>query len=313
MVVGYVLFILWKLRGFFAMRLVPQDMRATAMYQAIKDPDADERILLHKKFTGAMVVGQSFKRFLPSVILVALLIAAPVMYVWGPGINGPFGVYDITMPVIEDTYVTSASLKFVAGELPFLRIGNVYGFERLLFTDDTAYGFLRVPRPDEIQNVSLFEVGMFKWLGISSYSSPNGSNILACPINLNWEQDTFNFVEFSLQVDESLGGGVFCSGTFVPDGLIGWVWWNMTGIMGTNDTIMFLQYPTLKNSYHIFDSTEAERSPMIRVIYEGIGPEERPLWIYGLYIAGVLIVGQVAIWQLKKRKRAKAKKKGNIR
>lgn len=318
LVVFYAIFIIWKLRNWFAIRLLPHDMRATAMYQAIKDPDADERLLLYKKFTGAMVVGQSFRRFIPSIILVALLVAAPVMYVWGPGINGPFGEYEMFMPAIEDTQISSTFLEIPYGEMPFLRIGNVWDWTFLgRTTNDTTYSVVRVPRPDINGNTSLFEVGLFKWLGISSSTSPNGSFVVACPIDLEWEQSTFTYIEFVLQVDELPDAGLDCVGTFIPDGLIGWVWWNMTGLMGTNDTILFLQLPWIRNSYHVFDATEAIRSPMMHTIYEGIGPEEKPIWMYALYIGSVLVIGQVALWQLKKHKRAKAKKqkkgKGNIR
>ncbi len=317
MVVFYALFIVWKLRSWFALRLLPHDMRATAMFQAIKDPGADERLLLYTKFTGAMIVGQSFKRFIPSIILVALLVTAPVMYVWGPGINGPFGEYEISMPAIEDTQISSTFLEIPYGEMPFLRIGNVWDWTFLgRTTNDTTYSVVRVPRPDINGNASLFEVGLFKWLGISNPNSPDGSFVVACPIELEWEQDTFTYIDFALQVDEIIpDAGLDCVGKLVPDGLIGWIWWNMTGLMGTNDTILFLQLPWIRNSYHVFDATEARRGPMIHTIYEGIGPEEKPIWIYGVYIAGVLIVGQVAIWQWKKRKRrlAKKQKKGNIR
>ena len=289
---------------------------------------------------------ENFKRFIPSVILAALLVAAPVMYFWGPSVNGPFGVYDVTMPAIEDTYISTASVKFILGDFPFMRVGNVYDYGSFTgrTTNDTTLAFLRVPRPDMGANTSFSEVGMFKWLGVTNLQNPNGTFIVACPITLQWSQDTFNFVEFSLAVqgtpppqllpdDETIplisaagdeGGALFtsdgifssgllCSSQFVPDGLIGWVYWNMTGIMGTNDTIMFMQFPWARNAYHIFDSTEGDRAPIMHVVYEGIGPDEKPLWIYGAYIAGVLIIGQVALWQIKKRRRAKLKRKGNIR
>ena len=304
-VVGYVLFIFWKLRKWLVYRLMPHDMRANAMYQAVRDPDADERVLLYQSFTGAMVVGQSFKRFIPSIILVVLLVAAPMMYMWGPGYQGAFGEYDVTSGAIEDTFVVTDAIQVMYGEQPFLRVGNVWSFEGFRFTNSTAYTFVRFPMVDG--NASFTEVGMFRWLGATNSASPDGSYIMACPISLNWDEGSFNFVEFALQSDEALGGGVFCSGTFVPDN-IGWVWWNMTGKMGTNDTIMFIQIPTLRGAWHAFDSTEAARGPVIHTIYEGFGPPEKPIWVYGAYILAVLVIWQVAMWQWKKRKRTRVNK-----
>ena len=301
-VISYVLFLLWKIRKWFIYRLMPHDMRATAMYEAIRDPDANERILLHKEFSGAVIMGQSLKRFIPAILIAAALVVAPAMYFYGPSIQGPFGVYDLTAPAIEDTFVSTSALNTPYGAMMFLRVGNVLDFTGFAFINDTTFGFVRVPRPDMGQNTSLYEIGMFRWIGDAS-SGSNGSFMMACPMTLNWNQDTFNFIEWALEARGALSDGILCVQTYVPHNYIGWVWWNMTGIMGTNDTIFFMQFPPLRNDWHAFDSTEGTRSPMIHTVYEGIGPPEKPLWMFGVYIAVVLIVGQVALLWLRKRKR----------
>lgn len=310
-VFAYMAFLVWKVRKWFIYRLLPHDMRANAMYQAIKDPYADERILLHQEFTGAVVAGQSLKRLIPVIVIAGALVVAPIWYFFLPGINGPFGIYDINANATEDTFVSSNLLDWNFGAQPYLRMGNVRDYTGFTLTNDTTYGFVRVPRPDMGSNVSLFEIGMFRWQGNAAYGgNPNGSWMLACPVTLSWSEDTFTFIEFSLELPNALEGGLLCANTLVPYDYIGWVWWNLTGIIGTNDTVMFWQFPPLINDYHVFDSTEGTRPPQIHVIYEGFGPEEKPLWMYAVYIAGVLIAGQAfLLWQRKKKRQAHKIKK----
>ncbi len=283
-----IIYIVYSVRKYIKHKISKYDRTAAAKWKAIQDPYVNEMHLLQTDIKAV----PPLKLTVSALVVVLLLAAVPAYYFLGPPYRAPFGEYSFTEGLLADAFTSSASAESNFGSSTSLGVGTAFLIPSYVIT--TYMSILRANVPDG--NISSYILYLYKWGGLNT-----NATVAACVMDVEWDEETIT----ARTLLNLLPREFLCGLTNVTTP--GWYGWNLTGLVSPqNNTIVMVQaFSDATYVWSGFDSREERlipaHRPFVEYTYQGLGPPEKPLWLYAALFVPVV----VAIYGIRRRQKRK--------
>lgn len=272
-VILMIIYVIFTVRKYVKFKLSRRDRLADAQWKEIQISGVDELYLIQHSIKPKA----PRKIKIATIMLILLMAVVPLYHFYGPAYRSPFGEYSFEGPVIADALVTDTSISANYNDLPVIAVGTSLISS---FRSQNLISVLKVPVPDG--NITDYRLTLWKFTGVE-----NNATVALCPIHLDWNEEYISWRSLHLTLPES---PYLCSILIMR--YYGPYIWNLTSIISPmNDTLLLLQTDSdTRYTWSSFDSREGSfNPPLVTYTYQGLGPPEKPLWMYIPIVAAVFI------------------------